>query len=166
MNDKKKFGAREVTEFKQENWTSAPAREVSTTEMDQAIKAMQMMRKIKEDHKEKGKALEEDYEKAQARVLELLEASGKTKYFVEDLGTVNVINKFSVRVPKELTAKRELFNWIKDKHGVDALDSLLSINHITLNAFVNEQKAIEPLVEIAGLDAPTHEKVLRFTAKK
>lgn len=152
-------------EYTQEQW-SAPAREVSTVEMDEAIMAMQQARKAKDEHKEAGKKLEEAYDLAQAKVLELLEASGKTKYFVEDLGTVNVINKFTVKVPKELTTKRQLFAWIKEQHGPDALDALLSINSLTLNAFVNEQKTIDPLVEIPGLDAPTHEKVLRFTAKK
>lgn len=151
--------------FSPEAWASAPE-EISTAELDRQVEMLQALRKIYEKHKSAAKEANDAYEKQKNLVLELLDKAGKTKYFVEDLGTVNIVNKYMVRLPKDLSAKRDLFQWIKEKHGEDTLDGMVSIHSSTLNSFVNELKEIDASIEIPGLEPPTHERVIRFTPKK
>lgn len=139
---------------------------ITTEQLDEAVREMRKLRVAYEEQKDIAASAHADYEEAVGEVVDLLKSAGKSKYFVEDLGTVSIANKYSVKVPKENTDKLSFFHFIEEKFGEDTLVGMLSIHSATLNAFVNELKKNEPLTEVPGLGAPTHEEVLRFTARK
>jgi hypothetical protein len=153
-------------EYNTENgWVNA-ASTITTEEIDKSVMLMKMAREKYDKAKKEAAFFHVEVDAAESKVLALLEQAGKTKYHVDDLGTVNIINKYSVKVPKETTNKQLLFDWISAKYGVETLQGMLSIHSATLNSFVNEQKEKNSLEEIPGLDAPTHEKIVRFTSQK
>lgn len=149
----------------QEAW-AAPKISVTTSELDSRIQWMIALRHDYDTCKEAATKAHERLQDSQNKILELLKQAGKTKYYAENLGTVNVVNKFSVKTPKELSAKEAFFDWIAHKYGKETLQGMLSIHSSTLNSFINEVKSADAATEIPGLDPPVHEEVIRFTSKK
>lgn len=138
---------------------------VSTLEIDQAIEDLKRARERYDGAALlKSKAIEL-VDECEAKLLDLLKRAGKNKYH-SDLGTVNIVNRFSVKTPKELSKKAEFFGWIEQTYGIETLKGMLSIHSQTLNSFINEVKEKNPLTDIPGLGAPTHEEIIRFTSKK
>ena len=130
-----------------------------------------MVQKLKEKrdaHKEAKEAaakIYKDLEEAEKEVLNALKASGKNKYELEGVGLVYIAHKTTYTTPKTNEDKTKLFNYIKDKHGPDALMSLVSINHQSLNSWANKETENDPLLEIPGLEAPTAAEILNFRSK-
>lgn len=143
-------------------WDALDKVEISTALLDEKIKKMRELRLEYEEKKAAATEAHDAYERAETEVMALLKSAKKSSYIVEGLGTVSIRNRYVVRVPKDLSSKQRLYNYIRDKHGSEELLALTSINHQTLNAFVNAEKENNPLVEIPGLDAPTHEESLAF----
>jgi len=143
-------------------WDELDKVEISTALLDEKIKNMRELRLIYEEKKAISTEAHEEYERAEAEVLALLKAAKKSSYIVEGLGTVQIRNRYVIRVPKDNASKQRLYNYIRDKHGSEELLALTSINHQTLNAFINAEKEQNPLVAIPGLDSPTHEESLAF----
>lgn len=139
---------------------------VNTQEIDAAIVEMRRCREEYEAQKRLAGEASEVYEEAERAVLAILKRANKSKYFVEGMGTVNIVNKYMVKTPKETSQKDAFFQWVKDSQGPDVLKAMLSINSQTLNSFINEVKANDPTVDIPGLDAPTHQEIVRFTPKR
>lgn len=142
---------------------------------------------IKDYHEKRAKkdelsALKTEAEKvcaeAQNKVIEAMEQLGKSKAFVEGIGTVYFSDKFVVPTPKTVADKTKLFNWMKEKYGGTFLMDKTSINHQTLQTFyssafqdyLNEcaEKGIEPDATfiIPGLEAPTNLRTLNFRKER
>jgi hypothetical protein len=105
------------------------------------------------------------------QILEALQKSGKTKYHVDNLGTVYTIHKYTVQTPKDVEAKRRFSSWVEAKYGSDVKDSMLGINHNTLNSFV--KKEIEAATErgdvafkIPGIEDPQIIESIGFRKEK
>lgn len=149
-----------------ETWDQVDAVEVSTAELDAKVKQMQDEWADYEAKKKIATEAHTKYEETERYVLALLKAAKKSKYVVEGLGTVSVANRFVVRTPKSIESKKLLFDYIRERHGSEGLIGLVSINHQTLQSFINEEKKVDPLVQIPGLEAPTSEESLRFRSER
>jgi len=147
-------------------WDAIDAIEVSTTELDNLARDMREQWAEYETAKKAASELLVKYEQTESRMLSLLKAAKKSKWQVDGLGTAYIINKYVVRVPKDAASKTALFNYIKEHHGPESLMGMVSINHQTLNGFVNKEKENNPEVQIPGLEAPTHMESLGFRSGK
>lgn len=110
-------------------------------------------------------------EAQEARVLAMMEAIGKEKYFHPIAGTVSVIPKTSWRTPKTNEAKLAFFDYIRQKYGDEVLTSKISVNANTLNSFCKEEfeAAIangDASFRIPGLEEPEVYNELRITPKR
>jgi hypothetical protein len=143
-------------------WDELEKVEISTQLLDEKIIAMRKLRADYEEKKAIATEAHELYERAETEVMALLKAAKKSSYIVENYGTVSIRNRYVVRVPKDITSKQRLYDYIRERHGSEELLALTTINHQTLNAFVNAEKEQNPLQEIPGLDGPTHEESLAF----
>lgn len=72
--------------------------------------------------------------------IKVMEAGEIEKFNVPGFGTVSRQKKFSVRVPKDLASKLQLFDYIKTQKGEDVLQSMVSVNSATLNSFYKEER--------------------------
>jgi hypothetical protein len=93
---------------------------------------------------------------------------GKKSYKCEGIGTFTRVMKEVVKVPKELEAKRKLFEWIDSQYGRDVLDTMVSINHQSLNSFYKEEAKKSSALDFAipGIEAPTAVENVSFTKAK
>jgi len=138
----------------------------SMEEMDNLVKEMQLARDRYDEAKEASNKLHGDWDSLKAKVVASLKAVGKTKYSVDGVGTTYLINKYSVKMPKGLSEKQSLFNFIREQGGVEALMSFTTIHHQTLNAWYNEVMDKDPDVQIPGIEEPTHEESLGFRTER
>lgn len=140
--------------------------EVNLSTLDGMVKELVELRKVHQAKKDEASAAHADVESMEAKISSVLQASGKSKYFVDGVGTAYLINKYVVRTPKDNQSKMLLFDYIKHRHGEDVLVSKLSVNHQSLNSFYNEEVAAlakeGKLAQIPGIEEPTHEINLGF----
>ena len=147
-------------------WDAVDVKEISLEEMDAMVKELQEHWKAVEEIKAIAKDVRDKYDAYEKKVLEALKNSKKSKYQVDGLGTVYISNRYVTRVPKDLTAKEKLFNWIKATKGGETLLAMVSINHQTLNSFLNQEYEVNPGCIVPGVEAPTHEETLGFRAER
>lgn len=146
---------------------------VTTEELDQAVAKYQELRKI---HDEADLVKKSEYKKMaeQEQVLvQLLQKAGKSKYFVEGVGTVYFTNKYLVTTPKTLEDKQKFFDYLETTFGKTFLMDKLGVHSATLNKIYND--ALEEkkengedisLFAIPGLQPPQVHTSLNFRKEK
>ena len=55
------------------------------------------------------------------------------------LGTITVVVRRSVKMPKDTENKRKVFNYIQNRKGLDVLEDYLTIHSTRLNTFWKEE---------------------------
>jgi len=115
------------------------------------------------DRKKRDAELDE----LEATMMMKLEEAGKHSYKSE-VGTVSITSRESVRVPKDLEAKRELFAYLQKK-GI--FEELVSVNSQTLNSFYKAEKALaeeagEAFFQLPGVGEPTVDQIISFRKAK
>lgn len=151
----------------QETETQEPTTEISLQEMDNAIK---QIREIEAEYKaanDISTGLYEQLQAAKAKVIEMLEQSGRTVYICEGVGRVKVSYEMSVQTPKTPEEKKAFFAWLATNMGEDVADAYLSVNSQSLNSLYNElteQYARRgEVLTIDGLTAPISRTKLSLT---
>jgi len=131
---------------------------IELNEFKAIVDAVYMQKKAvdaaKLEHTKQNTLLEE----LKARVLAYLEEH-ELPNFATETCTVSQITKMSVKVPKELEGKQELFTFLESKYGREVLLNMLSINANTFNSFYNaEEEAAAKKGELdfvmPGVEAP------------
>lgn len=144
-------------------------REVTTQELDDAVKTLSALRKEHDELKSKASEKWEQCEEAEAKLLELLEASGKKTYGVDGVGKVTLVSKTSITVPKDLEQKKKVFEWIKEKFGDDGLLAYQTINFQSLNSLYNKtiEEAMErgTEIDVSAFGLPSVYKTLQLRSK-
>lgn len=139
---------------------------VTLEEMDKIVREYREARDAYEAAKKVSSEKYSVYEAAEGKLINTLKAANKKSYKVDGVGQVAVVAKSVITVPKTTEAKRELWNWIKEKYGVDVLDDMLSIHSQKLTSWYNQEAEANknnPMFNIPGIDAPTMVENLRFT---
>jgi len=147
-----------------EEWAEGGS--VDVTALDNLVKEMKAAEAEYDEAKKVSTEKLRKYEEIEKKVIDTLVACGKSKWFVDGMGTAYLINKYVVKTPKTNEEKKALFDYINNKYGSDTLIAKLSINHNTLNSFVNEERDLlakeGKLAKIPGIEDPTHETYLGF----
>lgn len=145
-------------------WLDTPAEATPTTleAMDNLVQDLHKKRAEYEELKAKSAEAYKILQEAEQKILGALKHNGKTKYELEGIGTVYISHKETWAVPKDIESKRRLFSYIQTKYGADALDNMVSVNHMTLNAWANQETKSGEIMEIPGLAAPTAQETLNF----
>lgn len=150
-----------------EEWMPQQGESITVTveQLDESVARMRQLRKAYDDKKSEATLAHNELEESEKILKNLLKASGKSKYEAEGIGLAYIVTKETFPTPKTNQQKTALFNYIKEKHGADALMSLVGVNHNTLNSWAKKELEADPLVEIPGLDQPTSEEILHFRKK-
>lgn len=143
-------------------WAQAEAEtaeNVDIEELDTVVREYFDARTAYEEASAESKRLNKEKDAAQARLLDYLKRTKKSKYSVDGIGTVLIANKYSIRVPKTIEEKKKLFHYIREQYGMDVLYSKLGIHSGALNAFYNEEAEAYAArgedFELPGVGAPT-----------
>ena len=81
---------------------------------------------------------EKKFSLLKAELLTLMESSEVDKIVGKSCSATLSV-KSSVTVPKDLGAKKELFNYIKTTHGEEVLDEMLTINAMSFSSWYNAE---------------------------
>jgi hypothetical protein len=148
-----------------QEWGGQAAEPVQSLEaMDALITELRAARDDYEDKKEASSKAHAIYKQLEDRVIKALQTNNRSKYEVEGIAAVHIVSKESYTTPKTNESKMQLFEYIKQKYGQDALTGLTSINSQTLNAFANKESDLGVMV-IPGLEAPTVQESLSVRRK-
>lgn len=135
---------------------------LEVAQMDKIVEDYRAKRLIYEAKKAESADAYHILEEAESLVRNSLLAAGKSKYFVDGVGTVSLVSKSSYQTPKTTEEKLMLFGYIESKYGAEALINFQSIHSATLNSFANKELESEPTLTIPGLSTPTVTTELRF----
>jgi hypothetical protein len=111
-----------------------------------------------------------DAEASDRKILEALKSAGKSKYYVDGLGTIAITQKSMVRVPSSIEAKKEFFKHLRTI-GEEFLFSMATVNSNSLNSWYNkcaeEAYAKGDLgFSVPGIEGATMRESLRFTKER
>lgn len=129
-------------------------REVTTREFDDAIAQLISARADYDQKKKIASEANETVESLETKLMELLKLAGKSSYKADGLGTITLVNKYSVRVPQTGDDKDALFAWIEAKYGKEGLDKYRTVNSMALNSLYN-QVIEEGIAELPGVGMPS-----------
>ncbi len=146
-------------------WMDTPAQAMTLDQMDQLVQALNQKRAEHKAAKEAASKIHGELEEVEKSVINALKSNGKSKYELEGVGLVYISSKDMFTTPKTNEQKIALFNYIKAKHGPEALIGLTSINSQTLNSWANKEIETDPTLQIPGLEAPTSVETLNFRKK-
>jgi len=144
---------------------------MDTSEFDILVEKLQYAKETYEMAKKMKTEAHSDLEEKKHQILTALKDTGKSKYHVKGLGTVYTITKYQVTTPKGLEDKRLFFGWLKERFGDDVSDSMLGVNHQTLNSFMKKEfEAAEERGDVAftvpGLEDPAMIESVGFRGDK
>ncbi len=131
-------------------------------QLDQMVQTYKELRAAHEAKKEEASEAFKLRAQAEQTLLQAMLSLGKTKYFVDGIGTVSLVSDSSVTTPKTNEDKEALFGYLEGKFGKDGMIAMLSVHSATLNSFVNKELEANPSLVIPGLSTPTVTTSLRF----
>ena len=135
--------------------------EISTQQIDSLVKRMLEQKEIYENLKRLSSEEFRKYDELKLDLLTLLQKADKSKYHVEGLGTVSVVGKAKVRVPKDPTAKKEMLQYFQAQ-GEEVFSQYVTVNYNSLNSWYNQELEQNPLFRIPGVEQPKPEFDVRF----
>jgi len=141
------------------------AADISVEDLDNLVKSYLEKREAYEAAKKVQTEKYNEYQRLETRLMTTLKAAGKKSYKVDGIGSATVVQKSVIQVPKDVEHKRQLWEWIKNKYGVDTLDDMLSIHSAKLTSWYNEEAEANkenPLFSVPGISAPTMVENLSF----
>jgi len=109
---------------------------VTLQELDEVCGQYALKRAEKERLDAELKEREKELYALEQKIQAFLEQSNKSKYSVDGIGTFNVVERFSYKIPRTPEAKEKFFSYLKEK-GI--YDDLVNVNSQTLNAFCKQQ---------------------------
>lgn len=150
-------------EFLQEKELSA----TTIQELDAMVKKMFALRDEADELESKAKELKSECEMVKHKVMEILEATNRTNHETPGAGKVYTQTKYQVTFPKEPEKAAQFRQYILD----NGLDSMLTVNHQTLNSFYKQElerlgEAADPSSVLPGVGAPEQHVVLAMKRGK
>jgi len=141
-----------------EQWAVCQIEELSAVSLQEMNSMVEKLYSLKDEIavlEDQVKTKNEEFRKIEARVLNLLEATGQNSYECAS-GKIVKTKRSSVKQPQTPEAKAAFYEWLKAKGD---FENLISVNSRTLTSYV--KKEIEALEEEGkfgfvppGLEAP------------
>jgi hypothetical protein len=138
---------------------------VTTEDLDNEVKKLMELEEDYEGKKKIYKEADSKYEEQRAKLLSILQASGKSKYYVDGIGTVSQAIKTSVKVPRSTEDKKAMLEYFRSL-GEEVYYGYATVNSQTLNAYINQQRESDPSFKMPGAGEPTETAELRFRRTK
>jgi hypothetical protein len=138
---------------------------VTTEELDAAVIKLKELEDDYDAKKKVSNEADEKFENQRVFLLELLKKANKTKYHVDGLGTVSMAIKTAVKTPKDPESKKLMIEYFQTLRP-ELFYHYVSVNHMTLNSYVNEQLATDSSFILPGVGEKQETPELRFRKEK
>lgn len=132
-----------------------PLDQTTIAELDGMVKKCFELRAEYEALKEKSSEKYGEYEAMQAKVQSILEATGRLNHSTPGAGTISMKTQYTISFPKDSEKAAEFRKYLVD----NGLDSMLTMNHQSLNAFYKSKleeagEGADPSQVLPGIGAP------------
>lgn len=146
--------------FDQFTEAAADPSSVSVEEMEAKLREYDGVRADADDLNAKLKEVNQKKAELELQILDMFEKLGKTKYYLDGVGTISTRTAYSVRTPKDMDSKKKLLQYIHDKYGPEAYWDYATVNSAKLNSFFKEELALaeesgDTSFQLPGVEAPT-----------
>lgn len=141
-----------------------PVDSATVEQLDKYIESYAEQRQRADDAEERASEENKKLSKMEAKILEYLEALGRTSYDAP-IGKFTRETRYSVKLPQG-EAKAEFFEYLKEK-GV--FEDMVHVNSKTLQTFYRtemENHADVPGWKVPGCDTPTGQTIVKFKPNK
>lgn len=161
------------------NEVQAQTSAVTLEELEKLIADYRTKRETAEKFRQEKVKMEKEFDEAEARLISAMQLLGKTKYYVEGVGTLYFIDKLVVPTPKTVADKTKFFAWIEQNYGRTVLLEKVSVNHQTLQSMYNSaakehrEKCLSEgkedqaaIFSIPGIETPTEQRSVGFRKER
>lgn len=127
-------------------------------------KEVEQLVELEKDYNEKKRIYREAddaYEAQRLRLLNMLMEAGVTKYHAEGFGTISMALKRQASVPKNPLDKKSMLEYFESL-GPELYNSYVTVNSMTLNAYIKEQSELDPEFKMPGIGEIKETPELRF----
>ena len=141
---------------------------ITTDELDEIVSGMALAKAEYESAKQGSDILYKQYQELRAKCIATLQQAGKSKYFVDGVGTISVTEKLKIQTIKNPEDKEQFFDWLKSKYGNEGYLTYATVNYQSLNSLYNSEFENAKLdgtadnFQIPGVGNPEHEYGLSF----
>lgn len=150
-----------------DQFSAVSKEDINLKELDNLVELYKLARDdydVKKATASEANRIVEDYEK---KLLEYLHISGKTKFYVENIGTISTVEKTYIATPKDNDSKELFFQWVESEYGKEGLLKYQTVNSQSLNSLFKLYKEEHPEVtSLPGLGEASTTTELRFLKKK
>lgn len=136
-------------------------KEVSVSQLNAEVERLVELEKDYNEKKRIYKESDDAYEAQRAKILNLLMDAGVTKYHAEGYGTISMALKRQASVPKNPLDKKLMLEYFESL-GPELYNSYVTVNSMTLNAYIKEQSELDPDFKIPGIGEIKETPELRF----
>ena len=136
-------------------FSEKPLDQTTIQELDGLVKQCFTLRTEYEELKDKASEKHGEYESIQAKVQSILEATGRLNHETPGAGKISLVTKYQVSFPKDAENAARFRQYLMD----NGLDSMLTMNHQTLNGFYKSKleelgDGADPTKVLPGIESP------------
>ncbi len=104
-------------------------------DLQEKIKQLKLAKDLYTASKRETEEFKSRVDSLEFEILQHLEENQMTNFRVDGHALVSVVEKMSVKTPKDTESKKAFFNWLKEKHGEEVMNAYMSVNSQSLNSF-------------------------------
>ena len=132
-----------------------PLDQTTLAEIDAMVKKCFELRAEYEALKDQASEKHGEYESMQMKIQSILEATGRLNHETPGAGKISLVTKYQVSFPKDAENAAKFRQYLVD----NGLDSMLTMNHQTLNGFFKSKldelgDGADPTRVLPGIEAP------------
>jgi hypothetical protein len=146
-------------------WNEGIHQNVSVHQLDNEVRVLVDLEKDYEAKKKISNEANAKYEEQRTLVLNLLQATGRSKYHAPGIGTVSMAIKSQIKVPHNPVDKKAMIEHFRSLDEA-LFYSYVSVNHHTLNSYYNQQLEMDPDFVIPGVGEKKETPELRIRKEK
>lgn len=136
-------------------------KEVSVSELNAEVAKLVELEKDYNEKRRIYKEADDAYEAQRLKLLNTLTEAGITKYHAEGFGTISLALKRQASVPKNPLDKKLMLEYFESL-GPELYNSYVTVNSMTLNAYIKEQSELDPNFTLPGVGEIKESPELRF----
>lgn len=136
-------------------------KEISVSQLNAEVERLVELEKDYNEKKRIYKESDDAYETQRAKILNLLIDAGIPKYHAEGYGTIFMALKRQASVPKNPLDKKLMLEYFESL-GPELYNSYVTVNSMTLNAYIKEQSELDPDFKMPGISDIKETPDLRF----
>lgn len=144
-----------------------PLDQTTIQELDAMVKRCFELRTEYETLKDQSAEKYHELEAMQAKIQSVLEATGRLKHDTPGAGSISMKTQYAISFPKDSERAAEFRKYLMD----NGLDSMLTMNHQSLNAFYKSKleeagEGADPSQVLPGIGAPEQRVTLSMRKGK